>query len=757
MEGLSSEFGTHNSDTSTRIESPFSAEFPPQQMMTFAATASTTPTPTKPRSANKRPNKRQRAPTLSPTFNNSNPSNDKVTSSESYLSSHHFEDYKHKVVLEFKHLYRRTQEAKNTYKRISNLNSHDLTPHSLRVHPPKLVISHEEINSSLQTEFLALTTQYRKDLTSCYVRHLDLLVHALTKAIDDFPNQVRTDIVKIMETMQEPPFIQEVTSLVGPDSFQDRMAHWQQEFATEILKACDEVALTYSITTTIRKKATIGRDKAQSSMHDISHTSNGREIDIEMSDNEEYNIDKCPFTTPNYNGSEKPKKSSTNNPQPYPIQKPNPKANPNSTANPNPKPKSSTNNQQSNPFQKPNPNPNSNSKPKFPTNRNPRPFNHRNLPQYICNITNNQVSRNPHQNHHGPQVLLYNPNRPFFNHSYNSTNTLMHTVPSYAAEAAHPPRAPLHHPHIERTSNRLSTHNHHISASHEQHLRPTHHPHMSPEFRQVGYNGEQRSYFENYMCGDGGRLSHQNGGYISYYDKDAAYRNARYAIGGEIRTAYERSSCDNGGGYTAYPHCEERRTSFESGTHDFNRRQLVYPHGGGGFAEDGTSHGTNDLGPSFPPPPPPLLPTPPLHTSTSKSSHFPYAFNPNHVPLSSSLLPTNWMHTPTLLSRNPPHTPPLVFNNIPMHFPSFPPSNPQNVPLFPNHNPPPFYAHTPPFFTHDTPSTSTRFQYSIPPSKFPPCVHEIPHTNQPIPSHNNRPLPTKLQTFPCNNVRSKNV
>ena len=84
------------------------------------------------------------------------------------------------------------------------------------------------------------------------------------------------------------------------------------------------------------------------------------------------------------------------------------------------------------------------------------------------------------------------------------------------------------------------------------------------------------------MCGDGGRMSHQNDGYISCKIKDAAYQNERYAIGGEIHTAYGWSLSDNSGGYTAYPHCEERRTSFESGTHDFNRRQLVYPHGGGG-------------------------------------------------------------------------------------------------------------------------------------------------------------------------------
>ena len=290
------------------------------------------------------------------------------------MSSHYFEDYKRKVVPKFKHLYRRTQEAKNTYNCISALKSHDIIPHSLRVHPPKLTIGHEEINSSLRTEFLALATQYRKDLTTCYIRHLDLLVHALTKAIADFPNQVHTDIVKLMETMQEPPFIQEVTSLVGPDSFwQDRMAHWQQEFATEILRAYDEVAITYSITTSIRKKATIGRDKVESRMHNISDTNNVREIDIEMSDNEEYNVNNSLFTNQNYIGSEKPKKFSTNNP----IQKPNPKANAdaNSNTNPNPQLKSSTKNLQPNPFRKPNPNanpnPNPNPNPNFPTKKNP--------------------------------------------------------------------------------------------------------------------------------------------------------------------------------------------------------------------------------------------------------------------------------------------------------------------------------------------------------------------------------------------------
>ena len=81
------------------------------------------------------------------------------------MCSQHFEDYKRKIVSEFKHLYRRTQQAKNTYRRISDLNSHDITPHSLRVQPPKLTLGHAEINSRLHEEFLTLTTQYCKDLT----------------------------------------------------------------------------------------------------------------------------------------------------------------------------------------------------------------------------------------------------------------------------------------------------------------------------------------------------------------------------------------------------------------------------------------------------------------------------------------------------------------------------------------------------------------------------------------------------------------
>ena len=199
----------------------------------------------------------------------------------------------------------------------------------------------------------------------------------------------------------------------------------------------------------------------------------------------------------------------------------------------------------------------------------------------------------------------------------------------------------------------------------------------------------------------------------------------------------------------------EGRTSYGSGTRA-NIRQEVYPHGG--CAGDHASHGTNDL-PSFPrgPPPPPLLPTPSLQTISNIPSHFPYSFNPNHAPPPPSLLPTNLMHAPPLFSINPPHTPPPFFNHAPMHFP---PNNPHNVSLFPNYTPPPFHAfptHTPPFFTHNSPSTSSRFQYSTAPSKFPPHLYEIPHRKQPIRTHNNRPLPTKLQTFPCNNVRTKNV
>ena len=357
-------------------------------------------------------------------------------------------------------------------------------------------------------------------------------------------------------------------------------------------------------------------------MYNISHTNNVREINIEMSDNEEYNVNNSPFTTPNYIGSEDPNKSSTNNP----IQKPNPKANTNTNTNintnpkPNPKLKPSTNNLQPNPFQKPKPNPNP--KPMFPAKRNPRSFNHHNLLlQYICNITNNQVSRNPHQNRDGPRVLLYNPNRHFSNPSYNPTNHLGHTFPSCAAEATYPPGTHVRHPHIERNSNQ------HIFASHEPHLPPTHYHYTSPKFGFEGYKRdkrEPRSYFNNdYTYHDGGRLSHHhNGGYMSRDDKYPTCRDEGYIQ-------------------------HEGRTSDGSGTRD-NRRKPLYPHGRG-RTSDGS--GTNDF-PPFPlsPPPPPLLPTPPLQTISNVPPHFPYAFNPNYIPPPpSSLLPTNFIHAPHFL------------------------------------------------------------------------------------------------------------
>ena len=522
-------------------------------------------------------------------------------------------------------------------------------------------------------------------------------------------------------------------------------------------------------------------------MYNISHTNNVREIDIEMSDNEEYNVNNSPFTTPNYIGSEDPNKSSTNNP----IQKPNPKANTNTNTNintnpkPNPKLKPSTNNLQPNPFQKPNPNPNPN--PKFPAKRNPRPFNHRNLlPQYICNITNNQVSRNPHQNRDGPRVLLYNPNHHFSNPSYNPTNHLGHTFPSCAAEATYPPGTHVRHPHIERNSNQ------HIFASHEPHLPPTHYHYTSPKFGFEGYKRdkrEPRSYFNNdYTYHDGGRLSHHhNGGHMSRDDKYPTCQDEGY-IQHEGRTSdgsgdkreprsyfnndytYHdggRLSHHHNGGYMSrddkYPTCRdegyiqhEGRTSDGSGTRD-NRRKPLYPHGG--RTSDGS--GTNGFA-RFPlsPPPPPLLPTPPLQTISNVPPHFPYAFNPNYIPPPpSSLLPTNFIHAHPF-SINFPRTPPPKFNYTPTHFPLFPPNNPHNISLFSNYTPPSYQAfptHTPPFIAHNSPSTSNRFQYSTPPSKFPPHEYEIPHRKHPIRTQNNHPLPTKPKTFQCNNVRAKNV
>ena len=354
MEGLSSEFGTHNSDTSTHIESPFSAEFPPLQMMTFAAATSTTPTPTKPRSANKRPTKRPRAPIISTSPTPPKTTSTQVISNESPLISQHFEDYKCRIIAEFKSLYQKAQKAKRTYTRMSNLNSHNIAPHSLRIQPPRLVIKHEDINKSLHLEFASITTQYSKDLTIAYVKHLDSLVHYYTKIVDDFPTTVRTDILRLANLIKAPACFDIIEPDSNPNSFSKQLEDFKEELAINILKECNTIALSFTYKEAFRTAAMQTRDKTQLINDNTQSTSKHhiREIDLDMESEddieddsekvvdsfEKAQYDKFQFTSHHNNLNLRTNPNSTSNSNPNPNSKKNPNPNPNSRTNPNPNP-----------------------------------------------------------------------------------------------------------------------------------------------------------------------------------------------------------------------------------------------------------------------------------------------------------------------------------------------------------------------------------------------------------------------------------
>ena len=344
MEGSSSEHGTHDGLHSTNLEQPFSEEFPPNKVMTFAAEASATPTPTKQRNGKKRPNKRLRPPINSPTrlrilrirrSANKRPSKrprapltspqllysnkEKVTTSDTTLYSKHFDDYRTNILAEFKSLYRRSKKTITVHTRISNLNEHDLTPPSLRTKPPNLNIEHKELNMSMCNEFDTITKHYNKELTRCYIKHLDLLAHSYAKDLDDFPNKVRLDISKIAEAIQQPLYSHTISSHTNITTFKETLRIWQENFAIEILEACDDFAMNHTIEATIRLNATKYReksfindehliDKTHISIVDTSYNLNHKEIGIEMSeenDYEDYYNSPSQFTTPGNTSSAK--------------------------------------------------------------------------------------------------------------------------------------------------------------------------------------------------------------------------------------------------------------------------------------------------------------------------------------------------------------------------------------------------------------------------------------------------------------------
>ena len=93
--------------------------------------------------------------------------------SDTTLCSKHFDDYRSKILAEFKLLYWHSKNTKNTHILMSNLNEYDLTPPSLKTKPPNLNIEHEKLNNDI--EFDTLIKPYNKELTLSYIKILDFL------------------------------------------------------------------------------------------------------------------------------------------------------------------------------------------------------------------------------------------------------------------------------------------------------------------------------------------------------------------------------------------------------------------------------------------------------------------------------------------------------------------------------------------------------------------------------------------------------
>ena len=751
MEGSSSEHGTHDGLHSTNLEQPFSEEFPPNKVMTFAAEASATPTPTKQRNGKKRPNKRLRPPINSPTrlrilrirrSANKRPSKrprapltspqllysnkEKVTTSDTTLYSKHFDDYRTNILAEFKSLYRRSKKTITVHTRISNLNEHDLTPPSLRTKPPNLNIEHKELNMSMCNEFDTITKHYNKELTRCYIKHLDLLAHSYAKDLDDFPNKVRLDISKIAEAIQQPLYSHTISSHTNITTFKETLRIWQENFAIEILEACDDFAMNHTIEATIRLNATKYReksfindehliDKTHISIVDTSYNLNHKEIDIEMSeenDYEDYYNSPSQFTTPGNTSSAKhisdvpmrpfgPKKV---HPNPNHNLKTNPITNPKPNQNINPNPNLNT---------KTNPNPNPNPNPKTLQQRLPRPSNHHSLPRYTCNIATNEVSRNSSAplNPNDPIVRFYNPYRVQHQHQqYGLQNSVLGPYPLQPTPFAR--STPDLLPHQARhellpPQNRQ----HHRSTTQSQYLQNRlNHQFQAPPTTNHEHHGHPPS------------LLHGREHRIGYEDRSThrlpplhnvprgATNNHGHTYPPYLPPVYEHGTvCDSHLSFPPPPpHNGMPGTAYGSRyTHTHASPLLPTPHQ--------NSHFQN---PNYPPPPPLYLPS-------------------SHPPSHSHLFPN---HTPILLSDNWVNAPPLPFSSS---FPIPPASSSSSklfsipAPLSSFHSfPPQPFSNPPPYFTTPAPTLTSHNIFAT----YPPLPSYLNNTTPP--GFDNSPLPT---------------
>mgnify|MGYP007132918466 CR=1 FL=1 len=112
-------------------------------------------------------------------------------------------------------------------------------------------------------QFASITTQYSKDLTTAYVKHLDSLVHYYTKIVDDFPTTVRTDILKLANLLKAPACFDIIEPDSNPNSFSKQLEDFREELVTNILKECNTIVLSFTYREAFRSAAMQTRDKAQ--------------------------------------------------------------------------------------------------------------------------------------------------------------------------------------------------------------------------------------------------------------------------------------------------------------------------------------------------------------------------------------------------------------------------------------------------------------------------------------------------------------
>ena len=88
---------------------------------------------------------------------------------------------------------------------------------------------------SMCNEFDTITKHYNKELTQCYIKHIDLLAHSYAKDLDDFPNKVRKELYDFSSTLLDPKHLEEVSNFIAPNLFSNNIDTWIEDHIIELL------------------------------------------------------------------------------------------------------------------------------------------------------------------------------------------------------------------------------------------------------------------------------------------------------------------------------------------------------------------------------------------------------------------------------------------------------------------------------------------------------------------------------------------